>query len=832
MPASRASTGEPPGRLTGEVERPRLVRRLNAAVRGALTLVVAPPGYGKTTAVAQWARTQPAPVAWVRCDRTRDDVLADVSSALTAPASPAYVVLDRIGALAPDVREHLGRLVADDGAQRHWIIASRSQRVLPETVARLRARDAAAFLSAEELAFDRDELRDYVTQALGTDIGIDTLTALYERTQGWIAAVRMAVAAARDSGNPTEALTQFDGTDPSLREYCRAEFVNELPAETRSFALTIAVVEGVTADLAARITGRDDSAAVLELLTDHGIVHRDRRAHEQFRCPPLLRSVFAAEFDAQYPGRRSATLDAAANWHAEQGTVRDLDVAGRYLLAANRWPELARLAAAYGQWLHQRGETPLPVSWLQAIPAELRRPVPVCLLEAGLLTCAGDTIAASDALRRLEAGDQELPAGVRADIDLITAVWAQGHLAPQGGLQAARRAHDAFERLARDEFVSIDGLITIASAKTLSRVMEARSLWYLDDVAGAMALVDVEAETGDPSPLGRLHVLCAVAELEASYGSLHRAERSAAEARHVGAQSHTLDHPLLVAAELALAHVCTERGDYQQAKLLLDRADELTRTMTFEVWTYLRTIERAWLALALDEPRTGLALLDEAPPTTSRPRLDARWRALGARLLLAAGEPRAAQHRLRYDEEPVPDECAAAVQLALAAGDLRSADDVMRRWPEARTYQDDLARRWWAAVVDHAGGNVADAVTVGESVVHDAAHEYHARLFLDGGAPSQQLLAALSRADPTGYASVLLRGENARRAAEYGGASLSPRERAVLELLAERLTYAEIGERLFISTNTVSTHAKNAYMKLGATSRKDAVQRAGELGLL
>jgi len=63
-------------------------------------------------------------------------------------------------------------------------------------------------------------------------------------------------------------------------------------------------------------------------------------------------------------------------------------------------------------------------------------------------------------------------------------------------------------------------------------------------------------------------------------------------------------------------------------------------------------------------------------------------------------------------------------------------------------------------------------------------------------------------------------------------ASLTPAELRLLPLLATHLSHREIGERLYISRNTVKTEAVSAYRKLGASSRSEAVERAAELGLI
>ena len=76
-----------------------------------------------------------------------------------------------------------------------------------------------------------------------------------------------------------------------------------------------------------------------------------------------------------------------------------------------------------------------------------------------------------------------------------------------------------------------------------------------------------------------------------------------------------------------------------------------------------------------------------------------------------------------------------------------------------------------------------------------------------------------------------------RAAHDSGGASapfweLSERELTVLRLLAGRLSQREIAAELYLSFNTVKSHTRSIFHKLGVASRAEAVDRARELGLL
>ena len=217
------------------------------------------------------------------------------------------------------------------------------------------------------------------------------------------------------------------------------------------------------------------------------------------------------------------------------------------------------------------------------------------------------------------------------------------------------------------------------------------------------------------------------------------------------------------------------------------------------------------------------------------PALEARSRVIAARCLLELGDPVAAGHRLAYEPgTPFVGVTGTAVQLALMRNDVRRAREVLEAWPAHGEPQDDLRYQLWSATVLQTEGRHAAAQLAGEGVLEAAAPEGHVRLFLDAGPHVRRLLVALARRQPAGYAARLLSTPlpHGGDEAEHDTAPLSNRERVVLQHLANRLTYAEIAEAMFISRNTVKTHAKSVYTKLGVDGRGHAVERAQELGLL
>jgi len=135
------------------------------------------------------------------------------------------------------------------------------------------------------------------------------------------------------------------------------------------------------------------------------------------------------------------------------------------------------------------------------------------------------------------------------------------------------------------------------------------------------------------------------------------------------------------------------------------------------------------------------------------------------------------------------------------------------------------------------GGRADDALDVLQTAVDLAEPEGYVRVFADEGEPMARLLAALAkRAGESAYLRGLRAAASGARPARPDAQGLidplSHRELDVLRLLASDLGGPEIASELMVSLNTFRTHTKNIYAKLGVTSRREAVRRAAELGIV
>jgi LuxR family maltose regulon positive regulatory protein len=854
---------QPPDLDEPLVERPRLVARLEHASQGSLTVLVAPSGWGKSIAVAQWATRHPNFVAWLTFEPRQSSAM--VATLLTAAVAAlgttprvrqsttltpefqralvddldrldrSYLVLEGVDHLDADVRDDLGRLIEAAPRHVHFVVTTRADVLFPATIARLAMHDDVTILRRGELGFDHAETLSVLERdANGTIEPVQVDRAL-ARTDGWPAATRMLAYALRDGADVTPTIAAFNGNDAHLRGYFDAEVLAQLPAPLRTFALETAVPDRVTADLCRALTDRDDSVATLDLLERYGLIEPESRTRDWWRYPPLVRDMLRARLRDSNPASEAHLLHVAAEWHLDRGTPGDLGPAARYAIRTRDWEFVHRLVRRHGRRLHEQAHVNAVLSWIAAVPEPVRRAdAAFGALEAAVLTLAGHAARAEQVLRGVQEA-HHVSRGREIAFAAIRSVWVEDHLSPQQARDAADHVIDGLRDLPPDDFRAVGDIITSQNIGTIAALTRARADWYLGDVRGVRRNLFRELEEGDTSSLSRMHLFGALALVESWNGVPTIGENFAAQARALANDSLAASHPYLVPTELALAHILLEQQSIDAAAAALDRVDALRQIVTHSTWDTMFALERAWLALVTRAPHDGLdALAQDSSDSRLRPLLDARRRALSARLFLALDDANRAHHELAYaPDTATADVAGVAAQLALMQHDLDAARGVLDAGPSPRAEQDQITSCIWLGAVALADGNRAAAIAAGEEALDLGAAGQHVRIFLDAGPVVRPFLDLVARHDKTGYmASVLMTDGPAPSGDPEGASVLTPRELVVLHQLADRLTYAEISEALFISQNTVKTHAKSIYMKLGASGRRDAIQRAEELGLL
>jgi ATP/maltotriose-dependent transcriptional regulator MalT len=721
----------------GVVDRPRVRRALDAGDAGSLTLVAAPAGYGKTTAVRAWCASRDAALAWVTLDaadndpvrlwryvatavdRVRPGLGRSALRRLGVAGAPVEVAVDELmngaGALGREllvVLDDLHEVVDTEclssidhalgqlPSNLHLVLLTRVDPAL--RLARLRAAGELVEMRADELAFTPAEANELLVVLGRLELDSEAVDTLVERTEGWPAALVLAWLWLRTVEDPARAVRAFGGDNRFVADYLSGEVLAALDQDTCAFLYGAAVLGEFTAEMCDAVLDRGDSAAKLvELERSNLFVSRLDRGG-WFRIHPLFAAYARAQLASLEPGDPALIHRRAAVWLRSHGLAGE---AVGHAAAEGDHELVAELMVEHHLPLIRTGASHTVLQWARTLPEHQ-------LVQHPELAAA----AAAAAM---------LVGGCRLEQRRLLALADRGN--------SARSPH-------ADGYV--EAAVALVRAVTIDRgvgqaVLDGRRAVELAE-AGANEIL-----TG--TLVAYASALFFAGEFdEASAVGLRALEHPAIE-RHV---------PSLVIAYSTLAFVAAERGRLDSARGHAERA----KAAVGRIGT-----SRSWL---------------------------------GANASAALGVVLAAEGTL------------AEADRELAAAERVFADEVAT-----------LHHTWLLVLLARVRarrGRLADA-----EATLCSAREALGELNDSGSVPAladevaQELEAASDRAST--------------------GELLEPpsdAELPVLRLLAGDLSTREIGERLFLSQNTIRSHTRALYHKLGVHSRPDAVARATTLGLL
>jgi len=355
--------------------RPRLLHALESAANGPVTVLSAPAGHGKTTALAQWVASTDRPTAWITLEEGDDlrryathlvSALGDLVGARMAPALAAW---RRGGDLEREVLPLIGNALADDGRPLALVLddlhalrdepSRRLTRTLLDVVppslavlvaarerpamrlARRRAAGTLTELSADELRFDRDEVEALLNGVHGLGLDRIDVDLVAERLQGWGAGLALLTAVLAGPRPPATVQAALSGAGPSLHRYLVEELLDTLRPQLRDFLCATSIVPRITASLAAALAAEPQAAALLEelralnLLTELPGSGGDWTTYGE-----VLTGVLRTELTLRAPGRVPALHRRAADWLEREGRF---DEAVAHRLAAGDDAGLTRL---------------------------------------------------------------------------------------------------------------------------------------------------------------------------------------------------------------------------------------------------------------------------------------------------------------------------------------------------------------------------------------------------------------------------------------------------------------------------------------------------------
>jgi ATP/maltotriose-dependent transcriptional regulator MalT len=606
--------------------RERLLAALRSGSTRRLTLLAAPPGFGKTALLSAWAANEGG-VAWLWLDADDNDPVRFLTyvieairtvrprigrsarAALRAPgagltevvlpllvndlAAPetdvVTLVLDDYHLITdPAVHDALGYLIERTPPSLRIVIASREDPPLP--LPRLRARDELCELRAADLRFTAEEARPFLAGALGAAISDADAERLRQRTEGWPAAMHLATLSLRSAGDARAFVDAFSGDDRHVVDYLTSEVLASLDPETRAFLTQTSILERFTAQLCDAVRGREDSAGIMHALEQSSqlLMPLDTR-RQWYRYHPLLADVLRREARAQATPEQSAAHARASAWYRDQGLIVD---AARHAHAAGDTIAAVDLLGRYWPLFFEQGQLATVAGWIEALPpGALADDWSLCLAAATVMTHLHRLEEARSWLHMARAAppqprDGERPDGPLASQEASLALFAGDVPAT---VAAARRAIAAVS--GRETGWSVVAEIALGAA-----------LWWSDDPTEARTVFEHARACAQNagSALGEVCALAFRAAIDLEDGDAEAAVTAAEAAAKLTADRELIGFPFTALAPMVLGKALARRGDHAGAIALIEPA--LDRAQREDSWV-IRTY--GLLALAEAQQRRG-----------------------------------------------------------------------------------------------------------------------------------------------------------------------------------------------------------------------------------
>jgi LuxR family maltose regulon positive regulatory protein len=877
----------------GVVPRPGLSGLLAKA--GRVTEVSAPPGSGKTVLLRSWiGETGLAErAAWVPVQGEERDpqrfwlsVLGSLrataaGSALVRPLTAApdmdgwavverlledlggledrlWLVIDDVHELRPaETLSQLELLVMRAPAELRFVLATRHD--LRLGLHRLRLEGELTEIRAADLRFTRDEARALFAAA-GVELSGAALTQLYDRTEGWVAGLRLAALSLSGHPDPDRFAAEFSGSERTVAEYLLAEVLDRQPEPVRRLLLRTSVLDRVNGELADLLTGGTGGERLLqELEQANAFVTALDARRSWFRYHQLFADLLQLELRGSAPADLPALHAAAAGWYAEHGHPVE---AVQHAQAAGGWGLAARVLSDHWVGLGLNGLGATAYEFLARFPAgviaadtELAARMAGHELERGSLDNAERYLALAtgglDSVPADRHGRAQVALAVvrlrfarqRGDLPAV-AEQAQRLLAPAGPADPAR--------FGVGEDLRALALVSLGIAEVWTAGFEEADRHLEQGIALAHRIGRPFLEVTGLAH--RAHVL--------SWRSFPLGAERGRQAIELASQHGWTDESVAGIAHVALGMALVTQGRLEEGEQSLEQAE---RTLRDEVEPaagmrlhYARGLlevlsgrpEAALAAFRAAERLAGLLVIEHA--------LARRLRSHMLQTLVQLGQTQRVEQALTEMDEQERDSAEmrnAAALLWLAQDDPKAATVTLapvidgsisprnahlwdvQSWLLEAIARDALGDTGAAGRALERALNLAKPENLLFPFLLDPAPgllERHRRLGTAHAALISAILNVLAGRKPVAPSGHQAGVDVDAQAGTWRGLRepLSHGEIRVLRYLPTKLSAPEIADQLYVSVNTVKTHMRHVYDKLGAHRRHEAVERARALGLL
>jgi len=873
----------PPPAPRDLVSRPQLTSLLEPIAEQQIAIISAPTGFGKTTNLREWATATSRHVGWLSLDGGDNDpdtfwsyLIAAIASCLPGFGQPArsllfmpeavtaeYVVttvINELAAVDADVsividdyhvitdevvHRSLRFLIDRMPPQLHLLIAGRSDAPLGQP--RLRAVGRLVELRGTDLSFRDDETARFLIDTMDLKLTETDVVHLQQRTEGWIAGIRLAAHALRQHADPHTFISEFSGHHRSVGDYLASDVLNQQPEHLQRFMVVTSILDQLSGELCDAVTGTSGGQATLDLLerANAFLIPLDSE-RRWYRYQSLFADVLRNRLAALDADEIAAAHCRAARWYLEQRMTHE---AVRHALAGHDHELVAEIIERRARPMLSSGELETIGRWITTLPRQMieSRPVLGCLY-AWVLVLTGRADEAEPLLHAVE-----------------KAIHGGGSTAALAEV-AAIRAHAA--RLRHQLSQAIDLSLTArklapADAYPLRRAIALNhgiALWWCWEADSAERAFREAADLAEAGgePAAAVVALCHRARIRSDQGFLDDAWQLFQEAQAVSSRLGVASLPSQSFLYLGMSYTLIERDELDAAEQCLQQAIDLGNAGGKLDHVILAHVEITRIALArgdIEAARTAIRAaqtgFDRHPVIHLRPEIDL----LRVQLWIAEDDLTAASEwadTILASCTDAPESLSepdriALVLVRLAQGRHEDAGQILRSL-HARSAT-TLPNNWYTcrigtlillARVQMLAGQPEAAVTTLVEALRLAEPLGHVRTFADHGSAIVQLLTMVSASSGVSrqYVDRLIAASSpphVKHTAAHPQADditpLSQRELEVLRHIRDGLSNREIADTLFLTVGTVKRHTNNIYSKLSVNSRTQAIARAHSLNL-
>src|SRR5579859_2480570 len=384
------------------VQRAQLFDQLNNGIRGKLILVSAPAGYGKSTLVAAWLKSQELPAAWVSADEGDNDYDSFFSYLLEAihqkvpmagqavlqmlqsPMPPAPdnlvgLVLGELSTLSqecilvvddyhlinnPAIHAAFCQIIESAPVELHFIICSRTE--LPFSVSRLRASDELLELTQRDLSLSLDESKVYMNLVMGAGLQPVDIAVLQDRTEGWLAGLQLAALSLRGLPDPVGFIHALKGDNRFIGDYLVDEVLSFIPADLLDFLMRTSILSRMEASLCNEVLQIENSRELIEAVDKQRLFIMPLDDSRQwFRYHHLFREMLQARLARRSPEIVAGLYRRASAWYAQHDMKEE---AVECALEGGDYDQAASLIKQVGLRLLSHGGWGQLLKWYDRIP--------------------------------------------------------------------------------------------------------------------------------------------------------------------------------------------------------------------------------------------------------------------------------------------------------------------------------------------------------------------------------------------------------------------------------------------------------------------------------